>query len=300
MVRKIAIIDESNPDFSADRSRSLLKRLSRVEECPLEDPDLPDISWHAEICAAKNLKARIGEFWLAWVHDGTSGLELKSVTDAAVAQERKMPGVLPTVIVCYGGGVASTYPPRGVRVTKQIEVVASRILWTRECDAVENFANGPAAGWNLGGFLRSVAESFPSVDRSQLMLLCGKTKTDRLSLTSVAHSTEQLVRLLEGEMLEAIRGCLPAAERFTKKASTVVRAIEDLQEGLNGILKDESSTSSGSNIMRNLTVLKQLVEKLQNSGVALKVTYQDGHALLQSLNANCAELRAIDSRGNRE
>ncbi len=294
MNRGIVIVDESNSTYSTQRAAELLERLQQASE-RLNNPPL-GLSWDATICSAKEIKKRISEFWLAWVHNGGTSSEFKAVTEAAISQEKKANG-LSTIIVFYGGSWGSKFPTHE-KPNKHELKVASRILWTRKYEqVVEHFAHGQASRWKFEGFLLSVSQSYPEVSDDQLRLLCGigDDSPRPVTVSSIVHSTENVIRILECEMIDSLNGCESAKKRFLGKAPTVLRAISDLQDSTRSLTKDVTGSHDLQALVKGLNDLSTLISKLSGIGEWEITTADQGEQVLKTLNEACRNLRSTSS-----
>jgi hypothetical protein len=293
VIKRIAVVDTSNRQDSKSRADSLLDRLSK--ECPPEDAPL-GLSWEVVQCSPDDVRDHIDDFWLIWAHDSTSGNDLPATLEATVSQEIRGTNVQPALIVCYGGGfIRYNFPPKNP--TGAQLAVAERMIRTHEVDGQEviNFHQKPGNKWNLEGFLRSAADSYPRIDKTNLLsILCGLSERRLPSYKEIAHSVLTISRILEGEMMQGLDGCLSARESFLRKSPTVIRALDGLIEGGNGIDVPAPQLSTFQKVMEDLREIRQHVYGLRTSDDWTSPSSDDAEILLKSVTDACRSLRSSD------
>lgn len=291
MVKKIAIVDTSNPDDSKSRATSLRERLS--EEHPSENAP-SGLSWVVVECSPEDVTKHIDDYWLIWAHDSPRDDDLDLTVASAEDQERRHPNALPAIIVGYGGGfVRYAYPP-DIPNREQI-AVSKRMIRTHRMGGqdITNFHEKPGSTWNLVGFLRSVADSYPEVDESKLLpLLCGQDGiSQRPSVAGIAHTAVSIIRILEGDMLDAVKGCASAKGRFLQKAPTIIRAMEEFQASAEATEVAGYQATQFARLMSDWASLRQYIEILLSSNDWSRIDAEKGAGLLNALSTTCQLLR---------
>lgn len=293
MVKRIAIVDTSNPRDSKSRAESLLRRLG--QDLPAESAPI-GLSWEGVGCSPEDIRDHIDDFWLVWAHDSPAGSDLEMTIEAAVEQERSGRKALPAIIVCYGGGfVRYRFPPENPSVEQL--AVNERMLRTHKLEGQEilTFDEEPGSQWNFTGFLRAVADSYPRVNAAKLLaILCGVTEEGGPSYRGITHSVMTVVRLLQGEMRDAIDGCASARDSFLTKAATIIRAIDNIIDTSDKVEVPREIASVFQSVVRDLGKMKESVELLQTSANWSSINRDENDLLLKSLIVSCEALRSND------
>jgi hypothetical protein len=291
VAKGIAIVDSSG-SYSESRARSLKYRLDR--ESPSKEEAPIGCTWDTLTCSPDEIGRRITEFWLVWAHDSPTGDDLELTLEAVIEQEGRHPNSSKIIIVCYGGGrFRKVFPPKNA--TREEQRVASRMIRTHKRNQeVLNFQTWPTREWNIEGFLRAVARTYPDVNESELLdVLCESIVAETVTPTSINHSALSIIQLLEGEMIEALRGCSTAKSRFSNKIPTTVRAINDLLFNAEKAVVKEHATDLFKLLREGLLSVKNLLQRLQGSEDWAEVNCDDAAKLLARLRTTCERLCSV-------
>jgi len=280
--RRIAIVDESNPEFSKTRAASLLDRLEG--SLPSLSPPL-QCSWELEICPAIQLPDRIRDFWLAWIHDGGDRSEFECAKEAVLMQERSSAGSFPTAIVFYGGGAESLFPSGPDQDDPAVIAVLSRMIWLQERDlAIEDFSYGDGSTLNLEGFLMRASEWFPHLGPEELSMLCDSPRSpEEFKPSTITHTAKPILREIEKNLLPGMKGDLLSRERFLAKADTVMNEIDKLRGIVVRVEKNSVRTRAVKALSSDFLSLRNIVDKFRSESIWNECNIEQTTKLLESL-----------------
>lgn len=282
MDRKIAIVDESNPEYSNPRAASLLGRLE--ESLPSVSPPL-QCSWELEICPANQLPNRIRDFWLAWVHDGWDRSEFEYAKTAVLIQERSAPGSFPTAIVFYGGGAESLFPTADDQDDPAVIAVLSRMMWLQQRElAIEDFSYGDGSVLNFEGFLMRASEWFPRLGPEELSMLCDSPRSpDEFKPSTITHTARPILQEIEKNLLPGMKGDLLSQERFLTKADTVMNEIDKLRGIVVRVEKNSVRTRALNTLSIDFLALRNIVDQFRSERIGNDINIEQTTKLLESL-----------------
>lgn len=282
MFRKIAIVDESNPEYSNTRAASLFGRLE--QSLPSVSPPL-QCSWELEICPANQLPSRIRDFWLAWVHDGWDRTEFEYAKTAVIVQERNAPGSFPTAVVFYGGGADSFFPTARDQDDPAVIAVLSRMMWLQRRDlAIEDFSYGDGSTLNFDGFLMRASEWFPRLGPEELSMLCDSPRSpDEFKPSTITHTAKPVLREIEKNLLAGMKGDLLSRERFLTKADTVVNEIDKLRGIVGKVERKSVRTRDLNRFSSDLLALRNIVDRFRRESTYSDSNIEQTTRLLESL-----------------
>jgi len=280
--RKIAIVDESNPEYSKTRAASLWGRLER--SLPSVSPPL-QCSWELEICSANQLPDRIRDFWLAWVHDGWDRSEFEYAKTAVLKQERSAPGSFPTAIVFYGGGAESLFPTARDQDDPAVIAVLSRMMWLQQHELViESFSYGDGSALNLEGFLMRASEWFPRLGPEELSMLCDSPRSPQeFKPSTITHTARPVLWEIKKNLLPGMKGDLLSRERFLTKAETVMNEIDKLRGIVTRVEKNSVRTRALNVLSSDFLSLRNIVDKFRSEMIWNDSNIEQTTKLLESL-----------------